>query len=365
MRYILIGLFLGLFLGLLPFWMPEGGIELYGEWHGALDKLEETEISKDRLLGEMTLVPIVDKNSIFIISGNGKMKARIDSPESLNAISGSGKYYIKYQKVGKHIELLDIDGDRFWKIKSMEYPFLSYNGKVILLLNGDNSRVRIIDYHGNEVGVKTISGRLCTTLSFSKHTDFSGVGFLDGSHYILNERGALIYSFSKPGNNSIKGIAISRNGAFAAVHYGNRDGDTVKLIDLHDKSSERIPLAHVHRAKTAIHVRSDGTVAILDHDRILVCDSDGDTRYEIKIQPKRIGYSKLYESDGMYIASYTRESGEAVFLMFQEDGNVYFHKEFPSESFLDCHLKGRVILLRGNRNLYSYSLSSLRSQKSL
>lgn len=365
MKYLIIGLLLGLLAGLIPFWMPDGGTELYAEWNGVLDKLEETEISTNRSLQNITLVPIVDKNSLFVISGHGIMKTRIDSPESNIAISGSGKYYITYQKVGKYIELLDINGDRFWKIKSMEYPYLSYNGKVILLLNGDHSRVRIIDYHGNEVGVKSLSGRFCTTLSFSKHSDVSGIGFLDGSHYILNDKGVIIYSFISPGANTVKGIALSSNGAFAAVHYGNSDRDAVKLVDLHDKSTEIIPLASVHGAKTAMNVGDDGTVAILDRDRILVCDSDGDTRYQIKIKPKRIGYSKIDESQGMYITSYTQESGEAVFLMFQKDGNVYFHKEFPSESFLDCHVKQNIILLRGNRNLYCYSLSSQKNQKSL
>ena len=177
-------------------------------------------------------------------------------------------------------------GDRFWKIQSREYPISSYNSKIILLLNGDQSVIRIIDNHGNEIGQKNIYGRLCTSIVFSRKNDFGAIGFINGRYYFINEKGKLIHKGITTSKKIVKTMAVSSNGAYGAVHYGDTQKDTVAIININQKDVNEIDLKNIHKVKTSIHISDNGTVTIHDIDQILNVDEDGDINFRMKVGPK-------------------------------------------------------------------------------
>jgi len=150
----------------------------------------------------------------------------------------------------------------------MEYPYLSCNGKIIILMNGDQSGIRTVDYNGN-LGPIRISGRTCTAVVFSDRGDYGGVGFLDGSYYIIDPRGALTFYGMTPKGTMVKGLAVSGNGSYCAVHYGDTRKDHLRVIEIGSGDHDEVELAHAHPVKTAMHIGGDGYCTIIDIDRVL------------------------------------------------------------------------------------------------
>jgi hypothetical protein len=356
MRFFLLGLFIGLIVGLIPFWTHRNGFELYPEWHGKIDTIGAIEPSNNTAIAPLRLQPIKVENRIFILAGNGELKHEV-APDDLTAVSGNGKYYITYQKVGTSIEFFNIQGDRFWKLKSLEYPYLSYHGKLILLLNGDHSRIRIVDFNSNEIGVRHLHGRFCTTIAFSCHSDFAGIGFLDGSYYVIDENGLIRTAGTAPHHKPVKGISLSSRGNFAAIHHGGKENDIITLVNIPEKRSAPVELNNVHLTRTTMHITESGLLTAIDRDRILIADEDGDIQRIIRIPEKRVGHSRIEYRKGLLLVSYTKKTGEAFFLIFRSDGRILLAKEFPEEPMLDCSITDSVILLRGSQYLYCYSFS--------
>ena len=248
-------------------------------------------------------------------------------------------------------------GDRFWKIESREYPYISYNGKMVLLLTSDHSALRFVDFNGNPIGVGKLSGRFATVISFAEHSDNAAVGFLDGAYYLFNGRGEILYQGMTPGGSPVKSAAVSPGGAFGAVHFGGEKQDAVIIIDVLRKKTALLPLGRVHLAKTALHAADDGTVAVLDYNRILIAGRRGKVTRTIPVPPAKTGMSSLTRADGLVLAAYTRREGDAQMAIFTSDGLPLYAQTFPLESYLKLSLRGPVILLRGSHNLYCYSLS--------
>ncbi len=355
MLYLLLGLFLGIALNFLPILEPARAIEIYPDWHGDIDLIEDIERSENPVTSKFILNPVKIPGGAFILSGNGVLLKRIIAGDHLISLSGSGEYIGKYEKTGTEVEFLNIRGERFWKVKSKEYPYLSFNGKILLLLNGDQSKVRILDNNGNAIGAREIIGRLCTIISFSRNSDFAGIGFLDGSYYILNESGEIITKDSVPANSLVKGISIHSTGNYIAVHYGNNSEDRVRLIDIKGEMLYSIPLKNVHHTKTAMNVSGNGNFSIIDYDRIVITGEEGMIEKIVGIPPARPGLSAIDYVDGLYAASYTKDSGTTQFLFFRDDGTLLLAKEFPGESFIESYIRDSVILLRGSQNLYCYN----------
>jgi hypothetical protein len=216
-----------------------------------------------------------------------------------------------------------------------------------------------VDLNGTETGAKIIFGRLCTVISFSNTSDYSGIGFFDGSCYILNEKGEIIYKERFDGY-IIKGIALSDNGKFFLIHYGNTEKDLIQLVNAGSDDNDKfiIPLKYVHSTRTAIMITNDGESAILDNNRIILIH-DNETTKIIKIPPKSPGLASIsvYGIDpiNLYSACYMGINGAANFLVFLDDGTVIFHKVLNKEDFIESSMYGNFIVLRGSRNLYSYS----------
>jgi len=55
----------------------------------------------------------------------------------------------------------------------------------------------------------------------------------------------------------VKDIAVSENGAYTAVHFGNTRKDYIGIIDIADDSMKVFPLKNIHMFKSACHVASD------------------------------------------------------------------------------------------------------------
>ena len=102
-------------------------------------------------------------------------------------------YYVQYGKLTTDIEYFNIKGERFWKIKSNEYPYVSSRGKIILFLVADLSRVRVTDFNGNETGIKSISGRFCTSICFSSQNDILQSGFSTAATMFLTKKALLCF----------------------------------------------------------------------------------------------------------------------------------------------------------------------------
>ncbi len=356
MWYVLLGLVLGSFLTLIPVWMPAGATALTGEWHGTLRSVAEVRRSDDREAKGAAFASIVVDDTLLTISGNGALLNRIAAPGKLLSGSGSGKFYAVFERTGSHVELYGAKGDRFWKIPSAEYPYLSHNGELILFINADMSEVRLFDHNGNPVGVQNIAGRFMTAFSFARGSDHAVLGFLDGSWSVLSKSGEITVRGTVPAGTLVKSVALSDDGAFAAVHYGGEKGDHVLIVDTASRGDKRADLSRAHVARIAMHVRPDGKLAVLDGGRIVLFSRRGNVKGVIQVPREKAGIANIAFGDGVYAAAYPREDGDSQLVVFNEEGEVLLSKTCAGESYLTAMMDGRFILARGSQGLYCYRL---------
>ncbi len=356
MLYFFPGLIAGALAALLLF-SPSPAVEIYPAWWGGIRNIASIEASPGTGSKPEFFVKAGEQD-YFLLKGNGAVSVSGSVTDGLTAFSGNGRFFAKYQKVGNDVEFYNVKGERFWKIDSMEYPYLSRNGKIIILMNGDQSGIRTVDYNGN-LGPIRISGRTCTAVAFSDIGDYGGVGFLDGSYYVMDARGALLHYGMTPKGTMVKGLAVSGNGSYCAVHYGDTRKDRLRVIEIGSGDHDEVELAHAHPVKTSMHVSGDGYCAIIDTDRILRVSSSGGVKLNIAIPPKRHGHSSISHVEGLYAVSYTTQNGVSRILLFRENGVMLFSKEYPAESFLDASLRGNLMFLRGSDNVFCYSLRGI------
>ncbi len=354
MAYFFTGLMGGAVLSIFLF-LPQPSFQIYPEFYGTIENINRIELSPSGNFNGAGIFPVRTDSSLILINGTGRAVKRKIFDEALYSFSGNGLYYVRYYKTGREVEFYNIDGERFWKKGSREYPSLSFNGRIVPMVNGDQSRVRILDNNGNETGEKSITGKLCTVISFSDPYDNAGIGFLDGNYYFINDRGRIINKGKVPGGNIIKSIALSRNSNFAAVHYGNTEFDFVRIIDIGKKKYFHAKLRRSHKVKTAIFVTNRGLTSIIDYDNLLGLSSDGNILFRIVIPPMREGFAKISYNGNIFAAAYTIEKGPAKLLVFREKGDIIFSKEYQSEKFLDPDFNENLLFLRGSRSLFCYS----------
>ncbi|MCP4129762.1 MAG: hypothetical protein GY754_01980 [bacterium] len=354
-KFFIPGLILGVLLNIFLF-EPASGGEIYPEYYSKIDQVPRFERSSNPAVGNSAEFLVRDNKKVFLLKGDGSISVKTVLEDSLGTFSGNGKYYATFQKTGSAIEFFSITGERFWKLKSREYPYLSNNGKLIFLLNGDHSKVRVVDYNGNSVGMKEKAGRMCTIITFSQRTDLGGFGFLDGSFYLVSEKGDELYSGSVPSGNIVKGMAISNNGNYAAVHYGNTQKDTILIIDIPEKKENKTALTHVHPVKTSLYMADNGYTIVIDSDAILYLTGSGERELSIKIPPKRYGFSSISANDteDLFSVSYTMATGDSNLLLFKKDGTIIKTKDFTTESFLESSIQGNTLFLRGSDSLFFY-----------
>jgi hypothetical protein len=356
MKYFFIGLVAGFILNFL-FFLPENGIQVNALWQGSVNDISNVE--KSPFFRETSAEKFFVKkdNILSLFDGSGARVASVDIEDSLSAQSGNGMYFAKFEKVGKNIELFGISGGRYWNLKSLEYPYLSNNAKLILMLNGDQSRIRILDLNGQGIGAGSISGRLNTVISFSELNDYAAVGFLSGGHFVLNESGNIISEGKAPKSCIVKSAAVSSNGKFSVFHLGNTESDFLKIINIENKKESVYNLKHVYKTNAVLNITDEGRTCFIDTDRIIILKPNGKIYSELEIKPKREGYGSLSFWNGIYSAGYTDNSGMARFILFNEKGNILINKSFSSDSFLQAKISNGVIFLRGSDNLYCYRMS--------
>ena len=354
MRYFFPGLIAGAIAALFLF-EPAPGTEIRPEWWGAVKNLQALEKSPRSRESRARFFVKVNERDYFLLKSDGQADVSGTVTDGLTAFSGNGQFYAKYQKVGTDVEFYNAKGDRFWKLESLEYPYLSHNGRLILLMNGDHTLIRMVDYNGNILGT-AMSGRTCTAISFSDRNDFGGAGFLDGSYYFVDARARVMASGMAPQGSFVKGVAVSGNGLHAAVHYGNNQKDFLRIINCESGDYDLAELAHAHQVKTSLHVNDEGYCAVIDVDRIMHISESGKVKLTIGIPPKRSGHSSISYRNGVYAASYTMQTGSSKLILFRDDGVILFSREFPAESFLDASLQDGLLFLRGSDNVFCYSV---------
>ncbi len=353
MRFFFFGFLLGILLALVPLAAPVGGFVLTAEWYGNSDAPETIQPSPSIELSGETIPPVKSQSGLHLLNASGKLLASFPSGGKIIASSTGGEYLALYEQAGKYIEFFNIKGDRFWKMNSLEYPFLSSRSKIILLLNGDHSAIRLVDFNGNPAGAKYVSGRFCTGLVFSKYSDFSAAGFLDGTYYLFDEKGNIAHS-GNTGGAMIKSMAISQNGYFLAVHAGWGNSDRLRLIDIGRNSYREKNLQSAHTTRMPLHIRDDGFCAFIDAGKITVVNKRASIQFELKVPALREGHASIDFNNDVYTFAYPLEKGGSNFIIIRKTGEVIFSKTFENEAFLDCAMGNAFILVRGMKNLYCY-----------
>jgi hypothetical protein len=293
---------------------------------------------------------------VKIFSGDGIVTGSKEVKDSLLESSGNGKFYVTYKQTGKSMELFGIKGERYWQMNSREYPYLSNSAKLILMLNGDHSAVRILDLNGKEGPGRLVSGRLCNVIAFSETDDHGAVGFIDGTFSFIGSNGQVIYSGRVPDGAAVKSIAVSSNGKFGAVHGGDHQSDSLHVINIADDKSRKTDIGTKHITTTALHVDDNGNAVLIDKKRIASWSSGGSLNFEIAVPEKRDGFASLSVKDGRVLAGYTDVKGSSRVYLINTKGEVLLSKDFSNESFMDVSLSGNRLFLRGSERLYCYSV---------
>jgi hypothetical protein len=353
MRYLFAGLLAGALAGVF-FFQGVSASEINPEFYNPLSALENITSPDSRENPDSFIVPMDGR--VFLVDTFGNAFRKVVFNDILTEFSGNGKFYIQYGKVSTKIELFGINGERYWQKNSREKPFLSYNGRLILLLNGDHSGIRIFDTNGNTIGAGQITGRLCTSIEFSEKNDFGACGFIDGSYHFINQDGVVINSGSAPAGNAVKGVKVSSNGKYGFVHYGSTTKDYVRVVDITGSDSDDSEIEGVHTVRTAMNITDDGNGGIFDNDKVLLFDNDCDLKYKVNVPKKRAGFSTLAFENGIYALGYTKNTGESQLVVFKDSGRIFYAKEYPGESFLSSSIKGNLIFLRGSDSLFAYKI---------
>jgi hypothetical protein len=353
MRYLLAGITAGALAGIF-FFQGVSASEIVPEFYNSLAAADLSINPDSRNTGETFVVTMDGKTLLVDKSGNTVKK--VEYKDTLTEFSGNGNFYIQYGKVSTKIELFGINGERYWQKESREKPLMSYNGRLIFLLNGDHSGIRIFDTNGNTIGAGQITGRLCTSVEFSEKNDFGACGFIDGSYHFVNQYGVVINSGNAPAGNAVKGIRISSNGKFGFVHYGNTAKDGVRIVNIADKDFEDSAIDNVHAVKTAMNISDEGYGAIFDNEKVLLFDDDCDLEFKLNVPKKRAGFSTIALENGIYALGYTKNTGESQLVVFRSSGRIFYAKEYPGESFLSSSVKDSIIFLRGSDNLFAYKI---------
>ncbi len=351
MKYAIPGLLVGALLNLFVF-SPRGAVQISPEWFGEIAAIDSIETSPSAPKAPSFFVRTGDGGAL--VAASGKLVSHASVTDSLAAWSPGGRFYAAYQKVGDHVEFCGIAGERYWKIKSMEYPYLSRGAKLILLLNGDQTMVRFVDNSGNEIGDRSVSGMTCTVIAFSQRGDFGAVGFFDGSYHVIAPTGKVIRSGRAPRGMMVKSITVSDDGSFAAIHMGDTTRDGLRIVDTASGDSGEAALKNVHTSKTSLHVNEKGRAVIQDIDAIRCFKKNGSLAYSINVPHRRPGMSSISHYSGIYASCYARVTGSGQLVLFDADGKVLLMREYPAETYLDGSIDGGLMLLRGSDNLYCY-----------
>ena len=355
MQYFILGILAGLILAASPLLSHTPCISIIPDWSANLKTPEATMPSPVSEKADPVAFPI-DSQIIWLTSQGQYLSRTLLAPDTLTALGGNGANYATYRKLGSEIEYFNRAGDRFWKISSIEYPYLSYSGKLVLLLVADLSKILFIDNNGLSIGAGKVSGRTCTSIAFADSSDFAAIGFLEGSFYLVSPKGEIAFTGHAPAGMMIKTIAVSSLGESLAVHYGNADHDGIMTVDVDKNKTRPFALPLSHTTKTALHVSDNGTTAIINQNRMLITNKRGNVIADIPIQTQKPGHAAIHFDGSRYLFTYRHETGGSSLTVCSSNGVVIMNQDFPDESFLDCGFRANRIIARGITSAYSWRL---------
>ena len=353
MKNIFLGLVAGALLSAIPIIRFDEPEIIVPEWEGTFNP--KLEIKPSPYIKENNgSFSVKTPADVYSIKTTGIITSAPVPEEYISSTSGNGQYFALYQKIGESVDFFDITSARFWQKKSEQYPFISYNAKIILLLVADHSEVKVLDKNGNQIENK-IAGRFCTNISFSKQNDYAAIAFLDGSYYLIDENGKTIHSGKTKESLPIKTICVNKKGTFLAIHYGNERKDYLKIIDINDSKEFISELPNISVTKTAIDINDNGNSAIISGDQILFFSKKCKTLAAYKIPEIRTGHTSAVMTEDFAAFACMNNTGSTVFMFSLENGLLY-NRNFTDKA-IDLKSSGNIILARGTSNLYCLSYS--------
>ena len=352
MRYVVFGIVVGFVINIFLFPM-KSGFHIAPKWHSDFSENLPVDNESSNI---KDLISFKNGNSVFYYDAYGRLVKRFSDKGSLYAISGNGDFFAKYGKVGSEITFHSKDGAPFWKLHSREYPLISYNGKVLLLENGDQSALSVVDNNGNPIGEKRLYGRLCTVVAFSERGDFSAVGFADGYFYFLNEKGSVIYHGSIKNRGIVKGISISSNGRYGVVVSGNIKNDSLTVFDFKDNTIDTVGVGKATKTKNTVYISNIGDSYLLKDNFVYRFDSDGDLNLKIGIDRAKEGYGKFISIGNLMAISYPIKGVDSRVMIFNYEGEILFSKKFTKIPYLDIKKMDAMVIVRGTQDLFAYNL---------
>ncbi len=357
MRYFITGLLAGIALGFAPWLMPSHSFKIFPQWYGQISSASTIATSPFTDNSKNIIGPVQTDKGYLMFKEKGTVAANPSTDTGILAPSGNGMYYAEYGKLSDKISYRNYREEPFWTLSTHEYPHLSYEGKLILLVTADNSAVRMVDYNGNYTGSKRITGRFCTSMGFSQPGNAASIGFLDGTYYFLNKKGEIVYKGVTPDNSLVKTVSISSNAKFGAVHYGpsGKGNDKLLLVNIHNNDSFNVPIKGNSRARASICINAEGTALFLGMSHLYLVQIPREKHRPIDILDRREGHNSIQYANGVFTVSYTGKKGTSRFYAVHENGSVLFARAFPEEPYLDIIMRDQSILLRGPDTLYCYS----------
>jgi hypothetical protein len=351
MKFLLAAFIPGALLALFLFpALP--GMEINPLWSQPLPELIEAPVEKGDRAKHYRI--LFHDNHLLAVDFRGKVRRKVTVTDGRFEPSGNGRYYVRYEKTGTSLSFHDSSGERYWKMESREYPYLNSDGSLILLLNGDHSRLRIVDRNGNLTGMGEIHGRLATHISTPGARRGVAVGFLDGTYYRLKGTGELVCRGTVPGRKVIKTVYAAPGGK-ALVHYGGTERDGL-MLDPCGEERRTAELESVQHTRTALKMLESGLVLFMDRESVRGFDARLRPLFNHPLERSE-GHASFDGNRGMVTATWRNSRGEGEMLLMDEGGDLFFRHAFAGESFIDGSMSGPFIFLRGSDRLYCYSLS--------
>ena len=148
-----------------------------------------------------------------------------------------GGGYFVYSRIGREIRFFDRGGEELWKKEFFSYPVSDPQGRTILMLTGDASRVDFIDANGASVGLGRVHGAFLSDFAFAARTPRAVLAFLDRRLYVVDDRGRLRLSLVEEAEDRpyfFKSAAISPDGSLVAVHALDGTNDVLRVYAARD-----------------------------------------------------------------------------------------------------------------------------------
>lgn len=218
------------------------------------------------------------------------------------SIFGEGFY--QYKKLGDEVSFFDANNELFWKKPYSSYPRPGYNPNLIPFVSGDGNIVFLVDKNGNQTGVKQVTGRFATDISYSYYSDHTIILFSGGEYFLLDGAGVLLQKHNSKDiehNQSYfaKSVVLSPNGKAFAIHAQNGEVDTISVYNSENELIYSKNLNSIIPNKIYLALDDDGSLLYYENDKFSLLDKDGDEVSNYKADTKKV-YQTVFVKDGIF-----------------------------------------------------------------